>query len=166
MRRYGTALMIAGLVAIGAAGARAAEPYKTFKFLVQWDGATAPLQVSKVGPLIQRTEVLTQRSGNAAANTATRTPGLSGLDPIVFERGLTQDMAFANWAAQTQSLAGYRRNVVVTLLDEQSNPVIAFRLYNCWPSAYEALPALDAGAGAVAVERLTLQCDSWTRGTP
>ena len=41
--------------------------------------------------------------------------------------------------------------------------MLAYKIYRCWPSVYEALPDLDANSGAVAIERLVLENEGWER---
>jgi phage tail-like protein len=41
--------------------------------------------------------------------------------------------------------------------------VIVFRVKNCWPSAYEAVSELNADTSHIAIERLTLEYDSFLR---
>jgi phage tail-like protein len=59
--------------------------------------------------------------------------------------------------------SGYRRDVTIKLLDGQRNVAVAFKLRNCWPSAYEAMTELNADTSHVAIERLTLEYDSFVR---
>jgi phage tail-like protein len=40
---------------------------------------------------------------------------------------------------------------------------VAYRVYRCWPSKFQALPELDAGGNAVAIQTLELQNEGWER---
>ncbi len=57
------------------------------------------------------------------------------------------------------SLANFRRDVILDLLNEAGQPVLVFRLRGCVPHEYEALGALDAADAGVATETLTLGYD-------
>jgi hypothetical protein len=46
---------------------------------------------------------------------------------------------------------------------EAGQVVLAYKVYRCWVSEYQALPDLDADA--VAFESLTLQHEGWERDT-
>jgi phage tail-like protein len=41
--------------------------------------------------------------------------------------------------------------------------VIAYNLYRCWPSEYQALPELDANGNGVAIQTLKLENGGWER---
>jgi phage tail-like protein len=43
--------------------------------------------------------------------------------------------------------------------------VIAYRVYRCWVSEFQALPDLDAGVSAVAIQSITLENEGWERDT-
>ena len=43
------------------------------------------------------------------------------------------------------------------LLNEAGQPVLAYDILRCWVSEYVALPDLDANAGVIAIQRITLQ---------
>jgi phage tail-like protein len=43
--------------------------------------------------------------------------------------------------------------------------VRAYKIYRCWPSIYQALPDLDAGGNAIAIEHLKLENEGWERDT-
>jgi phage tail-like protein len=39
--------------------------------------------------------------------------------------------------------------------------VLAYRLFRCWVSEYQALPELDASSDAVAIETIKLELEGW-----
>jgi len=43
--------------------------------------------------------------------------------------------------------------------------VRAYKVYRCWPSQYRALPDLDAGRNAIAIEHIKLENEGWERDT-
>jgi phage tail-like protein len=147
------------------------DPYKNFKFRVAWDGHYVA-GISKVSPLIRRTEVVEHRSGGDPS-TSRKSPGRTGFDAVTLERGLTHDTDFEDWADKTwqygaglgaeTALASYRKDVRIELLNEAGQLVIAYKLDRCWVSEYQALPELNANAAGVAMQRLTLQCEGWQR---
>jgi phage tail-like protein len=147
------------------------DPYKNFKFRVKWDGRYVA-GVSKVGPLVRTTEVVEHREGGDASPSR-KAPGRSRFDPIVLERGLTHDPEFEQWANKVWNLHGasgnevalanFRKDVVIDFFNEAGQLAISFRVYRAWPSRYQALPELDAGGNAVAVESLVLEHEGWER---
>ena len=85
---------------------------------------------------------------------------------------MTHDLEFETWAnlvfnkgSGSMSLMNFRKNIVIELLNEAGVPVIAYRVYRCWVSEYVALPELDAGQNAVAIQSITLEHEGWERDT-
>jgi phage tail-like protein len=163
----------------GAQAAHAAEftvnsrydPYKNFKFRVIWDGH-AVAGISKVSPLVRHTEVVEHRAGGDPSSSR-KSPGRTEYDAITLERGVTHDTAFEDWADKVNqygaalgsevALADFRKNIRLEFLNEAGQLAIAYNLYRCWPSDYQALPELDANNTSVALQKLTLQCEGWER---
>jgi len=143
------------------------DPYKQFKFRVRMGGRIVA-GVAKVGALRRSTEVIEHREGGDPS-TSRKSPGRTQFQPIVLERGLTHDTEFEDWAnkvwrlGQETSLADFRRDIVIELINEAGQIVIAYNVYRCWPSEYIALPDLDANATEVAFEQLILQNEGWER---
>lgn len=138
------------------------DPYRNFKFRVSWDGA--PIAgVTRISALRRSTEIVEYRDG-ASPHLVRRNPGRLVYEPITFERPTGTDSAFESWADQVRDLtAGYRKPVRIEVLDPTGVPVLAYDVHGCWPSAYQALPDLSAGASARLVETLTLVPEGWQR---
>jgi phage tail-like protein len=41
--------------------------------------------------------------------------------------------------------------------------VIAYKVFRCWVSEFQALPDLDANANAVAIQTIKLENEGWVR---
>jgi phage tail-like protein len=147
------------------------DPYKNFKFRVKWDGQYVAA-VSKVSALKRSTEVVEHRSGGDPS-TAHKSPGRIKYEALTLERGLTQDLAFHDWAAlvwnygaglgSEVSLANFRKNIYLEFYNEAGQLVMAYFIYRCWVSEYHALPDLDANANAVAIEMIKLEHEGFQR---
>jgi len=145
------------------------DPYRNFKFRVRWDGNVVA-GISKVSALRRTTEVIKHREGSET-NLDRVSPGITRFEPIVLERGVTHDTAFEEWAnlvfnvqgSPEMSLANYRKDIVIELLNLQGTVVKAYRVYRCWVSEYQALPDLEANSRAIAIERLVLENEGWER---
>jgi phage tail-like protein len=140
------------------------DPLVEFSFQVDWGGPrTGMLRVS---PVKLTTSVVIHRDGNNPEFSSQKMPGLTTYEPVTLEREIVPDDAdFWMWTNQVLSEGGggrgYKRDINIRLLDGQHNPVVVVSLRNCWPSAYEALPTLNAEGSGVAIERLTLEYDSF-----
>lgn len=149
------------------------DPYKNFKFRVKWDGKYVAA-VSKISGLVRTTEVVEHREGGDPS-TSRKSPGRTDFEPLVLERGITQDHVFEQWAnlvwqlgagpGSEVALKEFRKDIVIELYNEAGQLVYAFKVFRCWPSEYQALPDLNADASAIALERLKLENEGWERDT-
>jgi phage tail-like protein len=147
------------------------DPYKNFKFRLKWDGQYV-YGGSKVSGLKRTTEVVEHRSGGDPS-TAHKSPGRTKYEAITLERGITQDMAFHDWAGKVWnfgaglgsevSLADFRKDIYLEFYNEAGQLVIAYKIYRCWVSEYQALPDLDANANAIAIEHIKLENEGFER---
>ena len=104
-----------------------------------------------------------------------KSPGRTEYDPITLERGVTHDLEFKNWANKVWnfgaglgsevSLKGLRKDIIIELMNEAGQMVIAYKVYRCWVSKYQALPDLDSNANAVAIQHIKLENEGWERDT-
>jgi len=154
-----------------ATNARRLDPYKNFKFRVKWDGRYV-LGVSKVSVLKRTTEMVKYRSGGDPSGSF-KSPGRTEYDAITLERGVTHDAAFEAWANKVwnygsqpgseMSLADFRKDMLIELLNEAGQIVLVYNVYRCWVSEYQALPDLDANANAVAIAKIKIENEGWQR---
>jgi phage tail-like protein len=149
------------------------DPYKNFKFRVKWDGRYVA-GVSKVSALKRTTEVVKHRDGGDPSSSR-KSPGRTEFEAVTLERGVTHDPEFEAWAQKVWdlgagsgaevSLADFRKDVIVELLNEAGQVVQSYRLFRCWVSEFQSLPDLDANANAVAIQHLKLENEGWERDT-
>lgn len=149
------------------------DPYKNFNFRVKWDGQYVA-GVSKVSGLKRTTEVVKHREGGDPSSSR-KSPGRTEYDAITLERGVTYDVAFEQWANKVWSLnaglgaevslADFRKDITLELYNEAGQLVIAYKIYRCWVSEYQAFPDLDANANAIAIQHIKLENEGWERDT-
>lgn len=147
------------------------DPYKSFKFKVMWDGKYVA-GVSKVSALKRTTEMVEYREGGDPSS-GHKSPGRTKFDAITLERGVTHDTEFEMWANkvwnyQTEagpevSLKDFRKDIIIEVYNEAGQKVIAYKVFRCWVSEYQALPGLDANANAIAIQTLKLENEGWER---
>lgn len=147
------------------------DPYKNFKFRVRWDGRYVA-GISKVSALKRTTEVVKHRDGGDPSSSR-KSPGRSEYDPITLERGVTHDTEFEAWANKVWrlqaglgsevSLKDFRKDIVLEMYNEAGQLAIAYKVFRCWVSEYQALPDLDANANAVAIQHIKLENEGWER---
>jgi phage tail-like protein len=147
------------------------DPYKNFKFRVKWDGRYVA-GVSKMSALKRTTEVVKHRDGGDPS-TSRKSPGRTEYEAVTLERGVTHDTDFERWANKVWnhgsglgaevSLRDFRKDITVEVYNEAGQLALAYNLFRCWVSEYQALPELDANANAVAIQTLKLECEGWER---
>jgi phage tail-like protein len=147
------------------------DPYKNFKFRVKWDGRYVA-GVSKVGSLKRSTDVVEHRTGGDPS-TVLKSPGQTKYDAITLERGVTHDKDFEQWANKVWnygaglgsevSLKDFRKDLIIEVYNEAGQLAIAYKVFRCWPSEFQALPELDASGNAIAIEMMKLENEGWTR---
>ena len=147
------------------------DPYKNFKFRMRWDGRYVA-GVSKVSALTRTTEVVKHREGGDPSSSR-KSPGRTEFEAITLERGVTHDQDFEKWANKVWnfasglgaevSLKDFRKDIIIELYNEAGQLAVAYKLFRCWVSEFQALPDLDANANAVAIARLKLENEGWER---
>lgn len=144
------------------------DPYKNFKFQIQWDGRVV-VGVSKVSALKRSTEVVKHREGGDNS-TDRKSPGRTSYEAITLERGVTHDVEFERWANLVHpiddagmDLKNFRKDLVLLMNNERGLTVKRYKLFRCWVSEYQAVPDLDANANAIAIETLKLEIEGWER---
>ncbi|MGB7926270.1 MAG: phage tail protein [Pyrinomonadaceae bacterium] len=149
------------------------DPYKNFKFRIFYEGRTdAVAGVSKISALKRTTEVVKHREGGDPS-TSRKSPGRTEYEPITLERGVTHDVDFEQWAnkiwnfgsglGSEVSLKDFRKNLIIHVYNESGQLAIAYKVYRCWVSEFQAIPDLDANANAVAIQHIKLENEGWER---
>jgi phage tail-like protein len=147
------------------------DPYKSYRFLVYFETSTTPVAaVSKVSAMKRSSDPIEYKEGG---NPIIRKGlGRTKYEPITMERGVSFDTDFEDWANAAQvldkgspstSLKVLRKEIRIELLNEEGQPVRRYVVHRCWVSEYQALPDLDAGANAVAIEHIKLENEGWER---
>jgi phage tail-like protein len=147
------------------------DPYKNYRFLVYFDPSTDPVAgVSKVTGIKRTTDVIEYKEGGNPI--ILKGMGRTKYEPITLERGVTHDTDFEDWANSAQvldsrhpvsTLGDLRKDVRIELLSEEGQVVQRYFVYRCWVSEFQALPDLDAGGNAIALQHIKLENEGWER---
>jgi len=147
------------------------DPYKAYRFLVYFDTSTSPVAgVSKVTGMKRSSEVIEYKEGGNGI--ILKGLGRTKYEPITLERGVTYDTDFHDWANSSQvlntgapstSLKSLRKEILIVLLNEAGQPVHRYAIHRCWVSEFQALPDLDAGGNAIAIEHVKFEHEGWER---
>jgi phage tail-like protein len=145
--------------------------YPNFMFRVKWDGRYVA-GLSKCSGLKRTTEVIEHREGGDPSSPR-KQPGRTKYEAITLERGVTHDVEFERWANKVWnfgaglgsqvSLKDFRKEILIEMYNEAGQLVIAYKVYRCWVSEFQALPDLDANANAVAIQHIKIENEGWER---
>jgi phage tail-like protein len=147
------------------------DPYKNFKFRVKWDGKYVA-GVSKVGLLKRTTEVVKHRDGGDPSSSR-KSPGRTEYDAITLDRGVTHDLEFERWANKVWnygsglgaevSLKDFRKDIIIEIYNEAGQKAIAYKVFRCWVSEFQAAADLDSNANAVLIQHIKLENEGFER---
>jgi len=149
--------------------AQRVDPYKNFKFKVLIDNQ--PVAALNKCSALKRTTEKVDWYESGDPSTPHRLTGKTSYDAITLSRGVTHDLAFQDWANQVNnfqgdaamSLKNFRKNLTIQVFNEEGQLAIAFQVFRCWVSEYQALPELDAGGNAVMLETIKIENEGWQR---
>src|SRR5207245_1906067 len=106
-------------------------------------------------------------------SSSRKSPGRTEFEAITLERGVTHDKEFEAWASLVwgfkrgfgaeSALAKFRKDITIEVYNEAGQLAIAYKVYRCWVSEYQALPDLDSNANAVAIQTIKLEHEGWER---
>jgi phage tail-like protein len=130
------------------------NPYTNFNFVVDI-GAGEDLGFSEADLPEGEIEVIEYREGSDRVSTARKLPGLAKYPNVVLKRGISGRPDLFDWWNSVRNGTPDRRNVTITLLDEQRSPVQRWLLRNAWPAKIH-FGTLQARGNDVVIETLEL----------
>ena len=134
----------------------AEQPLVNFHFQVEWGGTR--LGFTEVSGLEFETEVIEYRDGMNPSFSLSKMPGMKKYGNITLKRGMFQgDNELFDW---WQSVHGpdFRRDVTISLLNEEHEPTVIWKLSDAWPVSVR-ISEMNATKSAIAIESLELVCE-------
>lgn len=130
-------------------------PLLKFHFVVSWGGAR--IGFTEVSGLETETEVVEYREGASPEYSKLKMPGMQKFSNITLKRGtFLGDNDFFDWWKTTRLLGKpERRDLLISLLNEEHSPVMSWKIKNAFPTKFTATD-LKADANEVAIEALEL----------
>jgi phage tail-like protein len=123
-------------------------PLPNFHFEVNWGGTR--IGFSKISGLEVATSVIEYREGSYLIYNTTKQPGRTTYSNILLERGIfLNDFDFFSWWQKTYNFQeksqSFRRDIMISLLDDAHNPVMVWKVLNAWPCRvkWSELNAMD-----------------------
>lgn len=131
-----------------------AYPLPVFHFNVDLGGVEATF--SEVTGLNIEAQIIEYRDGASPEFSTIKMPGLKKYGNVTLKRGVfAKDNMFYEWYKTIQMNKVERRDISVSLLDEQHNPVMTWSIVNAWPTKVTS-PDMKANGNEVAIETIEL----------
>ncbi|ABD80301.1 phage tail protein [Saccharophagus degradans] len=129
-------------------------PLPVFHFAVEWGGTR--IGFSEVSGLTQEAQAIEYRDGVSPEYSTIKMPGLRKYSNVTLKRGIVAaDNEFFSWLNTIKMNKVERRDIVVSLLNEEHIPVMIWKIHNAFPVKVEG-PGLKASGNEVAVESIEL----------
>lgn len=129
-------------------------PLPVFHFTVQWGGTR--IGFSEVAGLTQENQAIEYRDGSFPEYSSIKMPGLRKFTNLTLKRGIVKaDNDFFQWLSTIKLNTVERRDIVVSLLNENHEPVMTWKAHNAFPVKVEG-PGLKASGNEVAIESIEL----------
>lgn len=129
-------------------------PLPKFHFRVEWGGSK--IGFTEVTGLNIENEMIEYREGSSPEYHKIKMPGLQKYGNVTLKRGMfSGDNDFFQWLNTVSLSQIERRDITISLLNEEHNPVYVWRLKNAWPTKVTA-PDLKSDANEVAIETIEL----------
>lgn len=119
-------------------------PLVNFHYSVVWDGSR--IGFSEVSGLAVEHEIIEYRDGASPEYSTIKVPGLRKFSNIILKRGVFKENNDLFHWFNTGGIIVERRNIVISLLNEEHIPVISWYIKNAWPVVlkYSELNALKS----------------------
>jgi phage tail-like protein len=129
-------------------------PLPKFHFQVEWGGTR--IGFTEVTGLTIENEVIEYREGSSPEYNKVKMPGLHKFGNITLKRGtFTNDNEFFNWLNTVKLNTIERRDLTISLLNENHEPVVVYKVKQAWPVKIQA-PDLKSDANEAAIESIEL----------
>ena len=129
-------------------------PLPKFHFLVDWAGSK--MGFTEVTGLTIETELIEYREGNSPEYSKIKMPGLRKFGNITLKRGtFSGDNEFFDWFNTVNLNEIERRDLTISLLNEEHEPVVTWKVKSAWPVKVQS-PDLKSDANEAAIETIEI----------
>lgn len=106
-------------------------PLPKFHFTVQWGGTN--ISFTEVSGLNKEIDIIEYRGGASPEFFKRKMPGLEKLGNVTLKRGVFKgDNEFYEWYNTIALNKVERRDIVISLLNEEHSPVVIWKLKDCF----------------------------------
>ncbi len=129
-------------------------PLVKFHFQVEWGGTK--IGFTEVSGLDVETEVVEYRHGASPEYSKIKMPGMQKFSNITLKRGtFASDNEYFNWWNSVKLNTIERRDITISLLNEEHEPVVTWKVKNAWPTKVQSTD-LKADGNEVAIESMEI----------
>lgn len=131
-------------------------PLPKFHFKVEWGEGTS-IGFTEVSGLDVETEVIEYRHGASPAYFKTKQAGMTKYSNITLKRGTFKgdNKYFEWWKKNLLFNNTERRDVVISLLNDEHEPMVTWKVLSAWPTKIQTTD-LKADGNEVAIESMEL----------
>jgi phage tail-like protein len=139
-------------------------PLPKFHFRVEWGGTN--IGFTEVTGLSIETEVIQWRTGADLDSLTRKMPGMKKFGDVTLKRGVFEnDNEFYDWWNTVNLNTVERRDITISLLNEEHDPVMIWKLRNAWPIKITPT-GLNATENAAAIEEMVVATDRIEQDLP
>ncbi|PWJ57468.1 phage tail-like protein [Dyadobacter jejuensis] len=140
-------------------------PLPVFRFKVEEVNASDPtlgVAFSEISGLTQEIQIIEYRDGLTSQQSAMKMPGIQKVNNVTLKRGIIKgDNAFYDWLNTVKLNTISRKDLIISLLDENDLPAMVWNIKQAFPVKVEG-PSLKATGNEIAVESIELAHEGLT----
>lgn len=136
-------------------------PMTSLHFQVSWGDSQNTSNFSEVSGLTMEAEAIEYRGGADVSLTVRKIPGLKKFGNITLKRGIAPQESgngLFDWYNTVQAGTVARRDVTISLVNEEQSPVMTWKIKDAWPVKIEG-PGMNATGNEIAIETLEFTCE-------
>lgn len=142
----------------------ATYPVSVFHYQVEWGGSR--IGFTEVSGLTVELQSIDYREGSSPEYQVTKMPGIPQYSNITLKRGVSKaDNEFFQWLNTVTLNNIERRDIIISLLNEDHAPVMVWKVKEAWPCKVEG-PSLNSTSNEVAIETVELCHEGLVIETP
>jgi len=139
---------------------RTIDPYLNFRFLVEI-GSVVMGGFTECTGLSSKVTVVEYRAGGDAGSVR-KLPGQTSYPDVTLKWGLTDSAELYEWHRNIVQGNIERKSCSIIILGNDREEKVRWNLSHAWPSSWTG-PSLNAKGSEVAIEEMTLTCESIER---
>ncbi|MDH5382962.1 MAG: phage tail protein [Cyclobacteriaceae bacterium] len=131
-------------------------PVPVFHFTVEWGDQNNRIGFTEVSGLTVELQTIDYKVGSSFEHQVTKMPGIPQYSNITLKRGIySEDNEFFRWLNTVRKEKIERRDLTISLLNEEHEPVTCWHIKDAFPCKVEG-PTLNSTGNEVAVESIEL----------